>query len=288
MTKTEERLNTLVLGPQDYRLSGSLDVLGEPGLVKLAGSDTDNAVAVVHLTVTQTRRPAAPSPFARRRMVLCPRRQPHLGSGRPALQRKYGQFRLRPARHGPRLPELPSRGRTHPGHGDSSWTRPVLRGCHRREQGPQPTRFCARRATHASYGMEQYGSPRRASFAGVLLAGRPGPTQPVPSTRRRCIPSWRASTPTCCAGCARNTNGCGDDARHKTRGRERYGNGRASSPTGPGSPGSPPSGDQNDKSRVTRDCYARFREGRGLRCPRLLDNPVHGSDQESCSPSVRP
>lgn len=28
-----------------------LDVLGEPGLVKLAGADTDNAVAVVHLTV---------------------------------------------------------------------------------------------------------------------------------------------------------------------------------------------------------------------------------------------
>ena len=38
---------------------------------------------------------------------------------------------------------------------------------------------------------------------GAIPAGRPGPTQPVPSTRRRCIPSWRASTPTCCAGCAR-------------------------------------------------------------------------------------
>ena len=44
----------------------------------------------------------------------------------------------------------------------------------------------------------------------------------------------------------------------------------------------PPSGDQNDKSRVTRDCYARFRESRGLRCPRLLDKPVQGSDQHSC------
>ena len=51
MTKTEERLKALVLGPQDYRLSGPLDVLGEPGLVKLADADTDNAVAVVHLTV---------------------------------------------------------------------------------------------------------------------------------------------------------------------------------------------------------------------------------------------
>src|SRR5208282_3424893 len=97
----------------------------------------------------------------------------------------------------------------------------------------------------------------------------------APSTRRRCIPSWRASTPTCCAGCARSTNGCGDGARHRMRGTGRYGNGRASSPTGPGSPGSLPSGDQNDKSRVTRDCYARFRESRGLRCPRPLDNLRH-------------
>src|ERR1019366_4420897 len=52
-------------------------------------------------------------------------------------------------------------------------------------------------------------------------------------------------------------------------------NGRASSPIGRGSHGSPPSGDQNDKSRVTRDCYARFRESRGLRCPRPLDNLCH-------------
>ena len=29
------------------------------------------------------------------------------------------------------------------------------------------------------------------------------------------------------------------------------------------------------KSRVTGDCYARFCESRGLRCPRLLDNLVH-------------
>jgi RNA-directed DNA polymerase len=41
----------------------------------------------------------------------------------------------------------------------------------------------------------------------------------------------------------------------------------ASSPTGPGSHGSLPSGDQNDKSRVTRDCYARFRESRGPEMP---------------------
>jgi quercetin dioxygenase-like cupin family protein len=51
MTKTEEKRKTLVLGPQDHRMREPLDVLGEPGLVKLAGADTDNAVAIVHLTV---------------------------------------------------------------------------------------------------------------------------------------------------------------------------------------------------------------------------------------------
>lgn len=51
MSMTEQRLQTLVLGPQDYRLQGPLDVLGEPGMVKLAGADTGGSVAVVHLTV---------------------------------------------------------------------------------------------------------------------------------------------------------------------------------------------------------------------------------------------
>jgi hypothetical protein len=40
MTMTAKRLKTLVLGPQDYRLREPLNVLGEPGLVKLAGADT--------------------------------------------------------------------------------------------------------------------------------------------------------------------------------------------------------------------------------------------------------
>lgn len=48
---TEQKLETLVLGPQDHRSREPLDVLGEPGLVKLAGADTGNAVAIVHLTV---------------------------------------------------------------------------------------------------------------------------------------------------------------------------------------------------------------------------------------------
>ena len=51
MTKTEERLKTLVLGPQEYRSQAPIDVLGEPGLIKLAGADTADAVAVMHLTV---------------------------------------------------------------------------------------------------------------------------------------------------------------------------------------------------------------------------------------------
>ena len=99
-----------------------------------------------------------------------------------------------------------------------------------------------------------------------------------PSTRRRCIPSWRASTPTCCAGCARSTTAAGTTQGTRRVEQGGHGNGRASSPTGPGSPGSPPSGDQNDKSRVTGDCYARFRESRGVRCPRLLDNAVTAAD----------
>lgn len=51
MTATEQKLKALVLGPQDYRSSTALNVLGEPGLTKLAGSDTDEAIAVIHLTV---------------------------------------------------------------------------------------------------------------------------------------------------------------------------------------------------------------------------------------------
>jgi quercetin dioxygenase-like cupin family protein len=51
MAMDEQRMKALMLGPQDYRLGQPLDVLGQPCLVKLAGADTENAVAVVHLTV---------------------------------------------------------------------------------------------------------------------------------------------------------------------------------------------------------------------------------------------
>ena len=50
-------------------------------------------------------------------------------------------------------------------------------------------------------------------------------------------------------------------------GEGRHSNGPGSSPTGPGSDRSPLSGDQNDKSRMTGDCYVRICEGRGVKCP---------------------
>ncbi len=51
MNVTEQRLKILILGPQESRSREPLDVLGEPGLVKLAGTDTNDQVAVVHLSV---------------------------------------------------------------------------------------------------------------------------------------------------------------------------------------------------------------------------------------------
>src|SRR6516162_10534339 len=51
MTLTEQKLKTLVLGPQDHRSTEMLDILGQPAMVKLAGSDTNDAVAVLHVTV---------------------------------------------------------------------------------------------------------------------------------------------------------------------------------------------------------------------------------------------
>jgi quercetin dioxygenase-like cupin family protein len=51
MATIDEQLKALLIDPYDYRLGAPLNVLGEPGLVKLAGSDTGDAVAVIHLTV---------------------------------------------------------------------------------------------------------------------------------------------------------------------------------------------------------------------------------------------
>jgi quercetin dioxygenase-like cupin family protein len=51
MSFTEQKLRALVLGPQEYRTQEILDILGQPAMVKLAGSDTNDTVAVVHVTV---------------------------------------------------------------------------------------------------------------------------------------------------------------------------------------------------------------------------------------------
>jgi hypothetical protein len=61
MTKAAEKLQTLVLCPDDYRLREPLDVRGEPCLMKLSGGDS---MAVMHLTVSG---PAAP-PCAKTRL----------------------------------------------------------------------------------------------------------------------------------------------------------------------------------------------------------------------------
>ncbi len=50
MTIQEQRLSALVLGPEECRTREPLDVLGQPTLVKLAGTDTAGAVAVMHIT----------------------------------------------------------------------------------------------------------------------------------------------------------------------------------------------------------------------------------------------
>jgi quercetin dioxygenase-like cupin family protein len=50
MAIAEERLRALVLGPLDNRSAEALNILGQPALVKLAGADTNDAVAVLHVT----------------------------------------------------------------------------------------------------------------------------------------------------------------------------------------------------------------------------------------------
>src|SRR5215211_6653406 len=90
------------------------------------------------------------------------------------------------------------------------------------------------------------------------------------STDQPFIPSWNASTPTCCVGSVESTNDCGARRKPERRGTEPSGHDQVPSPTGPGSPTAPPSGDQNDESRITRDRYVRFCEGPGVKSPGLL------------------
>ena len=61
-------------------------------------------------------------------------------------------------------------------------------------------------------------------------------------------------------------DGC-EDARRRRRPGGRHHELLGSSPTGPGSTAVPAAGDQDDKSRVTGDCYARICGSRRVRLP---------------------
>ncbi|XQE84250.1 group II intron maturase-specific domain-containing protein [Streptomyces microflavus] len=78
-------------------------------------------------------------------------------------------------------------------------------------------------------------------------------------------PSSSASTPTCCAGSARSTDGSGRSKVPTRAGYVSPANTRGSLPSGHGPRRS---GDQDDKSRVTGDRYARFCGSPGVRFPR--------------------
>ncbi|MFI5910106.1 group II intron maturase-specific domain-containing protein [Dactylosporangium sp. NPDC051541] len=80
--------------------------------------------------------------------------------------------------------------------------------------------------------------------------------------RPRCVLSSRASTPTWCAGSARNTNGCGPTRRRWRPGNASPASTPDSSPTGHGSTHP---GRQDDKSWVTGDCHAQLCESREVR-----------------------
>src|SRR3954463_5673879 len=73
--------------------------------------------------------------------------------------------------------------------------------------------------------------------------------------------------PTCCVGSATSIDGYGDARRHKRHGSGSSTDILGSSPTGPGSTCRPLPDDQDDKSRVTGDCYARICGSRRVRPP---------------------
>src|SRR3954471_10186935 len=105
------------------------------------------------------------------------------------------------------------------------------------------------------------------------------------STAPSCLRSWRASTPTWCAGSATSTDGW-------TALGPRTGNSPSWPPASPGcsgtGPGSPAPGDEDDKSPVTGDRHAGICGSRGLRCPRLPDPapPVITTHRRSSGPSL--
>jgi hypothetical protein len=102
----------------------------------------------------------------------------------------------------------------------------------------------------------------------IYGSGRASPTSPERSTRScaagcsttgrftapRCTPSCSASTPTCCAGSARNTDDFGDTAKPRQPGNASPASTHGCSPTGHGSPRSD---DQDDTSRMNREVHVR-------------------------------
>src|SRR3954463_6143148 len=73
--------------------------------------------------------------------------------------------------------------------------------------------------------------------------------------------------PTCCVGSATSIDGYGDARRHKRHGSGSSKDILGSWLTGPGSTCRPLPDDQDDKSRVTGDCYARICGSRRVRPP---------------------
>jgi hypothetical protein len=73
--------------------------------------------------------------------------------------------------------------------------------------------------------------------------------------------------PTCCVGSATSIDGYEDAQKPKKHGSGSPKDILGSSPTGPGSTCPPPPDDQDDKSRVTGDCYARICGSRRVKPP---------------------
>src|ERR1041385_234915 len=98
--------------------------------------------------------------------------------------------------------------------------------------------------------------------------------------------------PTCCVGSATSIDDYGDARRHKRHGSGSSTDILGSSPTGPGSTCPPLPDDQDDKSRVTGDCYARICGSRRVRPPPATRQVEHfaemfgAGDYHSRKPTV--
>src|SRR3954447_16568965 len=92
--------------------------------------------------------------------------------------------------------------------------------------------------------------------------------------------------PTCCVGSATSIDGYGDARRHKRHGSGSSTDILGSSPTEPGSTCRPLPDDQDDKSRVTGDCYARICGSRRVRPPPATRQGVGPFAAEEAVPAL--